>query len=453
MKLRFKLALIYSLLTAFLMMLAFGIIYYFTAKYTEQEFFQYLDKRVVLTSQIYLQKEEVTSGLYQKIVNDFSHYLPTEFDTVISLEDKTYPGFSKYARDFSPDFLDNVDENGYGRTTSENRQVVGLRYEDNEGIYLVLASAYDSEGHSELKRLRKLLGIILLSSTILTFFVGLFYARQILKPISNIISRVHRIEASNLSTRLPISTGKDELNQLASTFNKMLARLEVSFELQHNFVSHASHEFHNPLSVILGEIEVATSRERSAEDYKESLLKIEKEAKRLNNLTESLLGLAQTSYSDKAMRRRPVRVDELMMEVTDIVKKQNPDAKIEMDLDNLPANEEELIVLMNEDLLRVALVNVVDNASKFSGNELVRIYLSFSVGKINIHITDQGVGIPETEIGNIFEPFFRGSNVRKFKGFGIGLPLTQKIIKLHNGEILVKSMEKSGTAVIISLPR
>lgn len=271
-------------------------------------------------------------------------------------------------------------------------------------------------------------------------------------PISNITQRVNDISATNLHLRLDIKNKKDELGQLASTFNTMLDRLETSFEIQSNFISNASHELKNPLTAILGEIEISQNKERTADEYKTSLNKIEVEAARLDVLISSLLKLAQTEFDNKGLIIEPIRIDELLLSVKQNFNNIHPENNIVFDFSLLPENPDALIIQGNKSLLSIAFSNVLDNAGKFSGNQKVIIKIETTSKTVQITITDMGMGIPKDELKNIFEPFYRATNVRGVKGFGVGLPLTYRIVKLHSGQLQIDSDVEKGTVVKFSFP-
>lgn len=147
-----------------------------------------------------------------------------------------------------------------------------------------------------------------------------------------------------------------------------------------------------------------------------------------------------------------MRVDELLMEVQQNLSRVNKNLKIKMDFSLLPESPEKLKIKGNEQLLHLAISNIISNASKYSDNNEVYLALGATEQSVVIIIKDKGIGIPESEMPYIFDPYFRASNTFNYEGYGIGLPLSRNIIKMHNGELLIKSVEKSGTTVQIILP-
>jgi len=134
------------------------------------------------------------------------------------------------------------------------------------------------------------------------------------------------------------------------------------------------------------------------------------------------------------------------------VEKINPLAKISLDFSSLPENPEELKVKGNAQLLHLALSNIVVNGCKYSSNQLVNIGIGVSGKDVLIIVKDKGIGIPKAEMDYIYDPYFRASNTARYEGYGIGLPLTRNIIKIHEGTIIVSSDEGKGTIVEVRIP-
>lgn len=244
----------------------------------------------------------------------------------------------------------------------------------------------------------------------------------------------------------------DEVNELAITFNQMLSRIETAFEIQNNFVSNASHELRTPLTTIIGGADLALSKERSKEEYKETIAVILEEAEKLDNKTRALLSLAQTGFNGKTQNEEILRIDQLVWDTKEIVEKLDKRHTITINFSLLPENPKKLKVLGNYQLLQLALSNIITNSSKYSDYQEVVVSVGSSEKYVYILINDSGIGIPTEELKYIYDPFFRASNTKNYEGFGIGLPLTKNIIELHKGEILVKSDVNQGTIVRINLP-
>ena len=199
-------------------------------------------------------------------------------------------------------------------------------------------------------------------------------------------------------------------------------------------------------------MEVTLLKPRTTEEYILTLNKISSEADRLDILTRNLLNLAQTDFDIIDLQTQSIQLDDLLLEIQQHFEKIGNKGQVKIHLTNLPEVSEHLSIKANLNFLRIAISNVVDNACKFSGTKEVLITLEIKYHQILISVKDQGVGIPENEIKNIFQPFFRASNVTAYKGFGIGLSLTEKIVKLHKGTIEISSNSLSGTEVKLTFP-
>ncbi len=205
-------------------------------------------------------------------------------------------------------------------------------------------------------------------------------------------------------------------------------------------------------AIISGEAELALMQKDISPASKLAFEKIISESERLEQLMNSLISLAQTGFDGKKLPLEKIRIDELILAVKRSANKIFPDNKIEIDYDHLPDDENKLYLKGNPSTLQVALLNVMINACKYSGNQKVKVNIETNKEHIIITIIDYGIGIPEEELSQIFVPFFRASNTESFKGYGIGLPLALNIIKIHKGKIEAESAVNKGTTVRIFLP-
>ncbi|UNY98917.1 HAMP domain-containing histidine kinase [Zhouia spongiae] len=454
MKVRDRITRNFTMLTSLLLISVFILIYFFAQKYTHNEFYLRLSKRATIASQFLFEEDELNATIYNEIRLKHLQILPEEKETVLKVDVIGKRLIDKNTFDLDDSFYRRAIEKGFAQYHYHPNEVFyyALLRKYKGAHFLIVLSAKDIYGEAKLTNLRKTLAICFMIGILLTYLFGRYYASKVINPISEMIRKVNKITATNLHMRLEENDSKDEMGQLASTFNNMLDRLETSFDLQSNFISSASHEFKNPLTAILGEIEITLNRDRSGEEYKNSLIKVEKEAIRLDILVNGLLKLAQTEFDDKGLIIEAVRIDELVIGVQRDFDNIHPESKINFDFSELPSDPDDLVVQGNKSLLSVAFNNIIDNAAKFSMNKGVVIKISARGENVVVTIIDEGVGIPPDELKNIFEPFFRASNVRGVKGFGVGLPLTYRIIKLHSGQLHITSEVNTGTRVEVVLP-
>ncbi|HYK55779.1 MAG TPA: HAMP domain-containing sensor histidine kinase, partial [Flavisolibacter sp.] len=228
---------------------------------------------------------------------------------------------------------------------------------------------------------------------------------------------------------------------------------ETSFEMQSTFVSSASHELRTPLTAIIGELEVALMQKREPEEYQRVLASTLDDARILARLSNGLLQIAQASTDVSKIKIKPLRFDELILSAQQEAKKRQPEIHFELNFEAYPEDEEALILNGNESLLMVAFLNVFENAGKFSRKgQTVSATIGISKKGFTVLVKDRGIGIQKNDLVNVFVPFFRAQNVRDISGHGIGLPLAERIVKLHQGTIQVHSRIGEGTEVFIYLP-
>lgn len=424
-------------------------IYYTVSSYSEAYLFKLLEARANKVAKENFEGRNPKPGL---TINETTEKLPHEKDHFIRITDKLdFESESKKVGVASV-FFTNVIQKGDAEFITKDYLYKGIRYKSKSGDFIVITVAENYFEKNESETVTKTLLFVIGLTFLLLLYIAIYYSKNIFKPISAITESVKEISSENLHLRLDDKNSNNELNELTRTFNDMLDRIETSFETQNNFISNASHELRTPLTAIIGEADVTLSKLRNPEDYIESLNIILQEAEKLDNKTKALLFLAQTGFNGKVQKFEKVRIDELLWEVKENLEGMNPKNKIFIDTELLPENPMKLKVNGNIQLLHLAFNNIISNGCKYSSFQTVTVSIGASDDFVYIVIKDTGIGIPEDEIKYIYDPFFRASNTKKYEGFGIGLPLTRNIIRMHSGKILVTSVENEGTVVQITLP-
>ncbi|WP_158825460.1 sensor histidine kinase [Mucilaginibacter lacusdianchii] len=442
-----KITLLFVCITAGILLLLNAFILYFDYRFAYEDFFKRLEARVNLTAQTRLFPGE-RSRAYQEVRTKYLEKLEEENEQIIRADAQGRFNTTGLPQEFYQDLF----ANGRARFKMGNKFFAGKVVNAAGQDYLVIVTALNPYGFSELQELQRLMLFGLVGSLIVVFFVGKVFSYYTFMPVRKLTEKVKSITSNNLHMRLDDPKGKDEIAELTYTFNNMLTRLETAFETQTNFVSNASHELRTPLTVINSEVELALHKDNLRDETRQVLSTISAEADKLTQILNSLLTLAQSGYDGKKQNWQPVRVDELIWQAIESVKKIQPDSNIQVDFAALPDDETQLITFGNNNLLCLALTNLINNACKYSQNQLVNVKLFIQHKTIITAITDHGIGIPSTELQHIFEPFFRASNTYNYVGHGVGLPLTLNIIRLHSGTINIRSEENTGTEIQVSLP-
>ena len=272
---------------------------------------------------------------------------------------------------------------------------------------VIFVAGEDVEGKESLKILMRILLLSFLIGNIFVLISGYFFSRGLLQPISKISQDVADISAQNLARRIETGQTKDEWYQLSVTLNELLNRLQDSFEMQRRFIANASHELSTPLTAISSQLEVTLQREREAGEYKKVMQSIYQDVQHMNKLTQTLLEFAKASGNSGGLEIDLIRIDEILLTLPAEVSKINSAYSVKLEFEDLPEEEESLLVFGNATLLFTAINNIVINACKYSLNQQALVKLSVSVHQATITVTDNGPGIPEEEIENIFQPFYR----------------------------------------------
>ncbi|RFS20465.1 sensor histidine kinase [Chitinophaga silvatica] len=451
MRIRTKILMVFAGLTISTILMMSILVYYFANQHSFEDFYKRLEIRAYLAAKATLPNYESDSAIYNEIRDEHLEKLPAEKEYFLSVNTNGAVATNEQL-DLPPTFYQQVIRESKATHREGDRFFEGVLYKSKQGLYIVIVSAINQYSIEYLSWLRKILFICSLASSIIFITAGIFFSKYILKPIRQMMMQVKSISSRNLHLRLNVDNSKDEITDLADTFNNMLDRLETAFETQNNFVSNASHELGTPLTAIIGEAELALNKERTSETYIYSLQNILSEAERLEHITRSLLHLAQTGFDGKKQEWEFIRTDELLFTAKQTIDKMYPDNHVEIDYSLFPEEEEKLQISGNMQLLELALTNIIVNAIKYSGNKPVSVALAATEKKNIFIIKDMGIGIPPEDLPYIFSPFFRASNTSSFKGYGIGLPLAMNIIRMHKGDIIVNSEVNEGTEIRVELP-
>jgi heavy metal sensor kinase len=283
---------------------------------------------------------------------------------------------------------------------------------------------------------------------------GYFLARRSMAPVVAMGAHARRIGATNLHERLPVLNAKDELGQLATIFNDLLNRLDQSFERQRRFIADASHELRTPLAILRGEAEVAMSQKgRAAEDYLESLGILHEETSRLIKIVEDLFTLTRADSGQYPISQEDVYLEEVVADCAHSARTLAREKNIELSVDAAS----ECLVRGDRELLRRMILNLLDNAIKYSAEGgRVNVACLTTTTTCQVHVTDTGPGIPPELRDRIFERFFRADPARSRSGreggAGLGLSIALWIAQAHHGQLELASSDAKGSHFAVFLP-
>lgn len=448
MNIKLRLALQFTLIVAVILLFFSMLVLYFSYSSQLSKFRQNLLDKARNTATLLINVEEVDSSLLMKIHESTTSWEQEELVLTDSLFNVIYNYNPQYLGDRGALIYNHSNELSYFSITGKDG--VFYRHIFNNRSYYVYILAFDNSRTKNMKELLRILFWSIIFSIWLSVLFSYFFAQRAIRPISQIIRSVKDINSLKLNKRLDEGNKKDEISQLAITFNEMLSDLEVAFRNQEDFVSNASHELRTPLTVMIGESDYFLSRIRPPEEYKKHISGLVTDLKNLNSLINSLLELAQINR-DKNIALPHIRIDEVVFNAILKVKEKYVDRKIVPKI-NYPETGSELIIEGNEGLLEIALINIIDNACKFSDKD-VSVEFLIKQESISVSISDEGIGIPEDEIKAITKPFKRASNVRFIGGYGIGLSLVSRILEIHRADLKIFSKLNEGTRFELSFKR
>ncbi len=452
MSIRNKLTLQFALIAAAILLMASFFIYFLSARYRQEEFYERLHNKAQSTARLLIEVNEVDHDLL-KIIDKNTVSLPSEQIVIFNyLNEEIYNSAEINKLIISEALLDAIRIRQELRFRQDQKEFLGILYADALNRFVVIASATDVYGLRKLNNLRLVLLSVFAGSTLLMVAGGWIFSKQALQPITHVIGQVDQISGSNLHARVDEGNGQDEIAYLSKTFNKMLNRVESAFHTQKSFVANASHELRTPLTAITGQIEVALLKPRKDEEYRSVLCSVLEDIRQLTHLSNNLLELAHVDPHTHHIPLTPLRIDELVLHSRQELMQRKPHYSIHIQYLNFPEEEAGLLVLGNEPLLKSAIINIMDNASKFSDGKPVEVSLTFSRQYATLTVADQGIGIGEEEVAQIFEPLYRASNAITFQGHGLGLSLAGKILSLHRAQIRIQSKLNEGTQLTVELP-
>ncbi|HEY9115642.1 MAG TPA: HAMP domain-containing sensor histidine kinase [Bacteroidales bacterium] len=454
MKIRTKLTIQFILVTAIILLTSSVAIYLFSNNYRIDEFYDRLLGKANNTAKLLLDVDEIDAALLYKIEKDNPMSLPNEKIIIFDYKnDILFSTDEENTIKYDSKLLDRIRLKHEYRFSQDEYNVLGYLFTSKYDHFTIIIAATDIYGLNKIENLQKVLLFVNLLSLVLLLYAGWIYSGRALKPISRIINEVNEISASNLHMRLYQGRSKDELEQLAQTFNKMISSLEIAFKSQKYFISNASHELRTPLMSIIGQIEYILLNQRTPEEYETILHSIHEDIKSFSLLLNRLLLLAQTNTDIPKTDDYIVRIDEILWQAYEDIVKRHPDYKVDISMNEL-LNDDNMTVYGDEQLLKTAFLNLMENACKYSTPPSVSVSMNFSkLGFIIIEFTDEGIGIPEQDIQHIKTPFFRGSNSIQVKGQGIGLSLVDRIVNIHHGAVEIISTLGKGTCVVVKLPQ
>ena len=324
-----------------------------------------------------------------------------------------------------------------------------LDSENIGAVFISTATASTDDFINELK------WILLVISVIVVFLVGVFssvMADILIGPIEKLTGLIKQMESESLAGKVPVN-GNDEIAQLSVAFNNLSDKLSDMEEKRRLFVSNASHELKTPLSSIKLLSESLVAMEPLDEEYvKEFMLDINGEIDRLTNIIDRLLQLTKLDANKTQMDKKVSDINEMSER---IVKRLTPVAEVKSITLTLHTKQEVLALVDREKMWQV-IYNITDNAIKYTPEGgVVNIFVFNEGDDCRVEIEDNGIGIPDSDINQVFDRFYRVDKARSREsgGTGLGLSIVHDLVKLHDGRVFCESKENHGTKFTVIIPK
>ncbi|MBL8002485.1 MAG: HAMP domain-containing histidine kinase [Flavobacteriales bacterium] len=446
-------AMVFTLLVSVLLA-SFGYVLHMRAEaLREEEFFDRLEDRALLVERMIDEARGLPVDVKEHLEKALQQALPNEALSVIAMDGRIL--FQREAKGvgLQRSWLEQATRKGSVRVTQGDRQYVIIDTPEaaRNGIRYTVASAVDLTGLRSLERLRATMLISGAIALLLTAVLSWAYAHWALGPVRSLVQRMGRIQEP--SERIPIhpSHRADELGEISTTFNALLARLHEAFELQRSFIAGASHELRTPLTVIRGELQQAQQLAGDDPELRAKLHLIQDQAIQIQDLLSQLLWLARTHEGAVAIPMDELRLDELVDRAMERCRMRYPDRPVSL---SMTAEEEDLEPLVhgNAVLLTAAVYNLLSNAAKYGGTGRIRLSIATGRQHVSACIGDDGPGMAPELVERVRKLFVRGDGTRGLEGHGIGLALVDRIARAHNGTFELITAPGKGTTACLHLP-
>ena len=327
-------------------------------------------------------------------------------------------------------------------TTKNEIRVIRYRSDKDKTIYIEVATTLKDKVEPAMVHLKNILIVLIPILLFLSIISGYFIIKSSLYPVKKAINEVKKIESHNLDKRITTLSANDEIEELITTFNFMLDKLDDSFSKIKRFSNDVSHELKTPLTIIRGEIELGLRKDRTNEEYKNILKSTLEETKSLQELINSLLFLSKSNNKEIEHQFTDVEIDDIITEVIAQNKKLIETKNIKFYFHDF----ENIIVQGHPLLLKILIGNIIQNSLKYSHkNSIIDISLTIT----QLVIKDYGIGIKEDDLKNIFDRFYRIDDARSGAGYGLGLSIVKSIANIHKFSLEVKSKYEEFTQFTI----
>ena len=436
MTLKNRISLYVSLLFTVLFGLASTLIFILYSNFRKEEFRNRLEIKALSSIKLLANVKETDRQLLKIIDQNSINQLFDEKTLIFDSNYKLiYSSIDDAKINWSIEDLKDLKNQKTSFKKQGDYEVFGVFYEINKKNYYILISAPDYYGNSKLVYLRFILIISYLFFTTICWIVTSYTVKKVMSPLGFFHQKIKNINENNLDTRVELKSNKNEIDLIANEFNFMMDRIEISYQKQKEFTAHASHELRTPLSRITSQIENFNNKKETDNETKSFLSNILSDVNQLTELIDSLLILSKLD-NKKPEQNETHRLDEILFTSIEKLNKAFPDFVIHFEIEENENLDSLLEIQGNKKLLEIAISNILKNAFAYSNNKQAKIKISCEGQNLLISVSNTGKTLDENEQKNLFQPFMRGKNANGTSGFGLGLRIVQRILALHNANII-----------------
>lgn len=450
MKIKNRLTFLTSLTFGVVFIGAAVVIYILFYQSSEKRIYNDLQKICLLSAIYYLEQDELPLKEHKQIKQQYDEHIKEVEVGIYDANNKIAYGKNLSNRSITPDLLNSARKKGKLTFKSKENFYASIFYRDNQGDFVVIVKASDTDFTALVNQLMLIMGLVLVVGLIVIFFVSRLLSNLAYKPIDAIIEQVNEIEASSLDRIITNVDTDDELQKLIESYNNLLKRLADTFKTQKNFINYVSHEFKTPLASISGHLEVFAQKERSPEEYQNLTQKVIKNVYEVEQILNTLLIVSGLKI--EVATRDKFRLDELIWSINDSIAALPQFKNTVLQIEFHVVDQNKLEVKGNESEISMAVYNIIENAVKYANGKPVAIELAQKEENLQLTISDQGTGISTHDLKHIHETFYRGTNVGSVQGSGIGLSLASILFAKNNIAFTIASEKEKGTTVILQLP-
>lgn len=452
MSIRRKILIYFFIAIVFLTGIAFLSVYILFSQYREEEFQQRQKERITTTLKFLTEIRDIDEDLLQSMDLITIHHL---YDEKLLIFDKdkqlVYSSVDDTPIPYSIQLLGSLSQKKPWLEQKDGLyDVVGVYVEHKGKSFYGISKAYDSFGYKKLRFLRYVLLFTFLVITVVIGLVSYFLAARITSTIAEVARQINKFDLPNNPTPIVIEEQNDEISLLVQRFNELMKKLSEAFSFQKHAIHHISHELKTPLAILVSNFE-RIEKETDKENIL-NLVKHQKEAtKNLSEIINALLEIAKAE-SGNYLTQTPTRIDEIIFDLVEELNLLHPDFSFFIEYSQTTDDDDLLTLPAHPHLIRAALMNLLANCIRYSNNMSAKVLLKPTTHQLEVMFISTGALITEVEQQYLFQHFFRGENSRDKPGFGLGLVLIDRIVRLHHGSIAYSNDGESVNIFTITLP-